>query len=515
MSDPQTDSKKAKRLDEVLRFNAFRYADGLAIWTDRREFSDRSDGISWRRLEQLVNSVAWSLKQLPDSTSAFGTNARFVHSVTNSIDDLLVALACPRAGLVEIPIDSAAGPNYVQRCRDKAKGYWLGEDAKDELISRSVARLNETTRVDTALIPTDTALVLWTSGTSGEPKGVMLSHQALLENAKAKLQAAHQSQTDRRLTVLSISHAYARTCDIGTWLLSGCTLAINRGYEGWCEFAPAFNPTLANVVPSLSERLLQQPEGCRSLQMLGCGGAAMDNEQFANWSEQGVCVIQGYGLTESGPVISSQTRQDSIAGHAGRVVQTWEHRIDAQDRLWVRGPCMMNGYLDDSQLTERRIGPDGWLDTGDVVKQSNETGQLRILGRADDRITLSNGHSVDPMSIERSVNEFSEIRTCILSLDRSGRKLTLWVELWTTGVGAFGGAPNGELERSLADKIAKRLQHLPRWELPNSIRWFGLSEQERGELIGVKGNPRRHQLLSLLVSQEESLGTTSLPTERS
>ena len=238
--------------------------------------------------------------------------------------------------------------------------------------------------------PDDDALILWTSGTTGNPKGVVHSHRSLLQNAKAKLQAVPQRVDDHRLTLLSVAHAYARTCDLGTWLISGCTLSIGRGFGGWLKLAPDRRPTLCNLVPSLASQILDQDEGLGCLRLLGCGGAAMSKEQFQSWTERGVRVIQGYGLTETGPVISSQTPSNSIPGHAGRLVDGWQSRIE-HGRLFVRGPHLLTRYWNNPDETAAKLDSQGWFDTGDLVEINSSSGQLRILGRADDRLVLVNG----------------------------------------------------------------------------------------------------------------------------
>ncbi|OYP31155.1 class I adenylate-forming enzyme family protein [Rhodopirellula sp. MGV] len=486
-------TKNLDRLDDALRDNATKYPNQLALWTARTEFADLANGISWSQLDRFVTNLAHQLSQTIGSAQGDKGNRRMVHAVTNSIEDVLVALACARAGLVEVPIDAAGGEAYVRRCREKANGFWIDHDLCCTLIAHATSMQVDSSVERPAIVrpdPNADALILWTSGSSGDPKGVVLSHKSLYLNAHAKLGAAEQDHSDRRLTVLSISHAYARTCDLGTWLLSACTLAITRGYDGWLDVAPSFQPTVANVVPSLAERLLHNPIGCDALQMLGCGGAALNGALFDAWTDRGVCVIQGYGLTETAPVISSQTRNDSIVGHAGALVESWEYRIDASDRLFVRGPCQMKRYLDDPIATASRINADGWLDTGDVVKRCEVTGQLRILGRADDRLVLTTGHTVDPLNLEKRVTELSGVKSAVVTAAAGGRKLILWIE---------SDEPDAATMKAQIDAA---LAGFPTWERPSLIRTFTINEAERAIFFNHKGTPRRRRLLAHLGSQQ-------------
>ena len=148
--------------------------------------------------------------------------------------------------------------------------------------------------------------ILWTSGTTSEPRAVLLSAAGQFANATAKLNAVPQFESEIRLTVLPLSHAYARTCDFGTWLLSGCTLAVCLGYQGMLRRLERVKPNLINAVPSMASRMLREkPRNLNRLRLLGCGGAPLDSSDFERWDSQGVTVIQGYGLTEAGPVICS------------------------------------------------------------------------------------------------------------------------------------------------------------------------------------------------------------------
>ncbi len=249
------------------------------------------------------------------------------------------------------------------------------------------------------------SLVLWTSGTTAQPRGVMLSQHNLTTNAKAKICAVPQTHDDVRLTLLSIAHAYARTCDMGTWLLSGCAWTLDYGRRGLDRIEATDRPTMINCVPVLAReiaaRLADGDDSLRQLTVLGCGGAAIDAGLFATLRRLGVEVIQGYGCTETSPVICSSTPGSTTAGLVGPPVENCEVRID-QRRLFVRGPHVMLGYLDDPEATAAKIDRDGWLDTGDIVEVRGD-GQLHILGRADDVIVLENGFKLHPLAIEQEI----------------------------------------------------------------------------------------------------------------
>ncbi len=259
--------------------------------------------------------------------------------------------------------------------------------------------------------PNAVALILQTSGTTATPQGVMLTHGGLYENAAAKLASVPQCRTDRRLTLLPLAHAYARTCDFGTWLIAGGQLAIGQGWDRWQSFATPLRPTLLNAVPALADRLLGDPRSA-DLRLLGCGGAAMNPVAFAAWKNRGVTVIQGYGLTEAGPCVCSATPGDGTAGCVGRPVPGVAVRV-RNGELLVRGPGVMAGYDGDPNMTADKFTNDNWLKTGDEAV-IDQTRKVRILGRIDDVIALPNGYKIHPGGIEHQIAQRCDVSRIVL-----------------------------------------------------------------------------------------------------
>ena len=486
-------------LNDALRRNATLIGDRPALHVlSGAESEYLGEVITWREVNARVMEVARELRR-------DGTDVPLVHSVQNHAADIVIALACAAIGMVEVPVDIDGGETYLQACRDAVGGRWLDDDSKRELISGARSnrgsvgpgegRFEENDSQTFAVDPDGDSLVLWTSGTSGNPKGVMLSQRSLLLNAQSKLAAVPQQNTDRRLTVLSIAHGYARTCDIGTWILSGCELAVTRAFSGWCSHADRFQPTLCNMVPSLAARALDEDRIPSSLRLLGCGGAAMSANRFAQFQRLGVTVIQGYGLTEAGPVIASQTPDDSIAGHVGKVVAGWEHRID-DGRLFVRGDHLMSRYWGDPHSTEQRINEAGWLDTGDLVRVDDGSGQLKILGRADDRIVLANGHKVDPHGLEQRFTALVGVQTAVIAPSSDGRSVELWFE---------GEVRAEDDDVETKKQIQAMIDGLPRWERPAVVRRFRVATNDRTRLFNRKGAMRRGEMLTYLKASTSSV----------
>jgi long-chain acyl-CoA synthetase len=256
-----------------------------------------------------------------------------------------------------------------------------------------------------------------------------------------------QLASDRRLNILPFSHAYARTCELSTWIISGSSMMTVSTIDKMLEVAPRFQPTLVNGVPYLFEiiqqRVLKSKTMHRSsecagsetekqllhevlgtqLRMLAAGGAGLDEATFTWFASCGYPIYQGYGLTEASPVVCSNRYPNPSSKHVGFPVLNTEVRIDANQRLHVRGPGVMVGYDDDEEATKDRIR-DGWLDTGDLAEWTAD-GAVRILGRGDDRITLPTGYKIDPAPVERKLCKVLSVDHCMLLLSSNDRLLLI------------------------------------------------------------------------------------------
>lgn len=452
--------------------------DGKTITLNWFELGQALDAVSiW--IESKYQSES-KYQRMPDTSRCLG------YASDNSIGSVIIALACMNLGLIEFPFDHRLTKAEMKKRWSPIGGLWVEPSmAEQYLVSGGKSSTFTSFDLNPNRPPDSPALVLWTSGTTGTPKGVTLSNQNLLGNARAKLKAVPEYPEDRRLNVLPLCHGYARTCDLGTWLISGCTLAVTLGYHGLKSLASSVAPTLLNVVPSLAKRLLTDKEvlGLDQLRLLGCGGAGLGEEDFINWSEgRGVTVIQGYGLTETSPVICSATPAETAPGVVGNFVEGWEHKI-SEGQLYVRGSHVMRGYWDDPHATQGKIDSEGWLATGDQVEFNPETKQVKILGRVDDVIVLNNAIKIQPQTSERRVNTIGGVCNAIL-INRQG--LELWVDLEPTkeSVENQRAEMSHQIRQLLGEKIG--LQSY-------SIHYFS-PPLEEAELT-LKGTLRREQIM--------------------
>jgi long-chain acyl-CoA synthetase len=278
---------------------------------------------------------------------------------------------------------------------------------------RALARVGpELGRREAALEPDHLATVLYTSGTTGNPKGVMLTHGNLLSNALACDEAAPHSPDAVLLGWLPLSHVYARTVDHYLSVVAGSRLCLAESAETVVRDLGEVHPTHLSSVPRLYEKLLaalgadDPAETGRRLRAvfgpridwLGSGGAPLPPAIAHAYDEAGLLVLQGYGLTESSPVISFNRKGRYKLESVGQALPGVEVRIADDGEVLTRGPHVMRGYWNDGRATAEALRG-GWLHTGDLGRLDAE-GFLTITGRKKELLVLSNGKKVVPSQIE-------------------------------------------------------------------------------------------------------------------
>jgi acyl-CoA synthetase (AMP-forming)/AMP-acid ligase II len=262
------------------------------------------------------------------------------------------------------------------------------------------------------------AALVYTTGTTGRPKGVMLSHRNLLFVASVSSRLRGVTPGDLAYGVLPISHVYGLA-----------SVLLGTLYAGAClRLAPRFTPqamldaivkeglSIVQGVPAMYARLLELCRGVPAplaplsskLRFAYAGGSPLDPTLKAEVEHLlGLPLHNGYGLTEAAPTVSQTRldapRADTSVGHA---IPGVEVRIDGAGgepgKLWVRGPNVMQGYYRDPAGTAAVLGADGWLDTGDLARRTAD-GALFIAGRSKELIIRS-GFKVYPLEVETVLN---------------------------------------------------------------------------------------------------------------
>jgi long-chain acyl-CoA synthetase len=270
----------------------------------------------------------------------------------------------------------------------------------------------ELARREAALGPSDLATIMYTSGTTGNPKGVMLTHGNLLSNAAAVLEASPLGPDAILLSWLPYSHIYARTVDHYQVLLAGTVLCLAESGETVVQNLEDAWPTHLTAVPRFYEKVLTSvasatpAETSRRLRdtfgpridWLSCGGAPLPRPVAEAYHAAGLLLLQGYGLTESSPVITFNRKTHYKIESVGVPVPGVEVATAADGEILSRGPHIMAGYWNNPGATAEAIR-DGWLYTGDLGRLDAD-GFLTITGRKKEILVLSNGKKVAPAYLE-------------------------------------------------------------------------------------------------------------------
>ena len=334
------------------------------------------------------------------------------------------------------------------------------------------------------------ATIVYTSGTTGRPKGVMLSHRNILWNAHASLRRIPALPSDLFLSFLPLSHTLERTAGHFLPIMAGASVAYARSIPQLAEDIQSLRPTVLISVPRVFERVhgkvLEQLEaapaakqrlfraaldlgwkrfehrqGRRSfspdlalapalnrlvgakirarlggrLRVAICGGAALRPEIGRFFLALGIPVLQGYGLTEASPVISVNALDDNIPDSIGAPLPDVEVRLGKRGELLVRSPGVMLGYYGLPDATAEAVDADGWLHTGDQARIDH--GHLYITGRLKDIIVLATGEKVSPADLELAIAA-DPLFEQVLIVGEDRPYLGALVVLSETGLGRLG-----------------------------------------------------------------------------
>jgi long-chain acyl-CoA synthetase len=369
----------------------------------------------------------------------------------------------------------------------------------------------------------DIATLIYTSGTTGPRKSVMLSHFALMWNASAPLEVIPPCQNDVFLSILPLAHAFARADDYYLPMIAGCTVAYARSPNELRQDLITIRPTVIFGVPVLFERMaaaiqktvgrnfvkrsllrfvaflgwqlfqLSQRQGeigrtgralfalfkqlvaKRVLEAFGgrlrvaiSGGAPLDPHVGRLLIGLGSPLVEGYGLTELGPVVAVNGLDGNLPGSVGRPLRGVEVKLAPNGELLVRSPSMMTGYWKDEAQTAGVLSSDGWLSTGDLAEIKD--GRIFICGRLQHVIVLSIGEKINPAVVEAEIARDPLIEQ-VLVIGQSRPYLVALIVLnrpnWMQFAADNGIAPEEPNQpaskTAILTRLMSRLSSLPRY----------------------------------------------------
>ena len=400
---------------------------------------------------------------------------------------VLVFFGCMRAGVVAVPLDLRSAPDYVERVisritpklaftsRFTPKGdveLGLPEITFEELESE-IHGLPDPQHVE--IEPDDLAEIMFTSGTTGDPKGVMLTHRNLTANLEGITQYITCDTSSRLLSILPLSHMYeqmgglltvlnfgasvtyptsrqptvlARTMrerQITTMLLvpqglellmNGIEREVRRQGKGalWDKLMKIAESTPYPLRRRLFGRVHKQFGG--KLDFIVSGGAALDPELGRKWELMGVKIVQGYGATEASPVISNHSLAERRPDSVGRPLPNVEVKLSDDGEILVRGDSISPGYWNSPEQTAAAFDND-WYRTGDLG-YFDEHGFLCIRGRMKDMIVLPSGQNVYPDDIQAVLNRHPNVTDSAVVGLQQGSSVEVHAALILDGVGDAG-----------------------------------------------------------------------------
>jgi len=331
---------------------------------------------------------------------------------------------------------------------------WLDKDIKKSFIKNKIDK-------------NQLASIVYTSGTTGRPKGVMLSHNNILQNAFSASQCDHFHTSDIFLSFLPLSHMFERTAGYYLPMISGSKVVYARSVENLAEDLINIKPTILITVPRIFERfynkinlqlkaksninqilfdfainvgwhcflysqnriywhpkmllrsVLAKVISNKVLEKLGgnlrltiSGGAALAPNIARTFIGLGLNISQGYGMTEASPIVCTNLLHNNEPYSVGQKLDNVDVKLGENDELLVKGPNIMLGYLNNKEATNNIIDKEGWLHSGDKAKIINN--HIYITGRIKDILVLSTGEKIPPNDIEISLTNDPLIEQAIV-----------------------------------------------------------------------------------------------------
>ncbi|NIJ37957.1 long-chain acyl-CoA synthetase [Sphingopyxis panaciterrae] len=384
----------------------------------------------------VVNfSPLYTLAELEAQVEDSGTDTLFTISAAALLPTALAVL--DGSSLRQLVVGSVAGglpaaKSMLYRLLKRSEVAALPDDPRITRFSALVA--NDGRPDPVAIAPvTDIALIQYTGGTTGTPKGAKLTHQNLTANARQvnAIDPDHDAE-DRILGVLPFFHVFANTCVLNRTILNGGTITMLPRFDAKqaLQAITRTKTTALPGVPTMYQALLDHPDlattDFSSLRVCISGGAPMPAELREKFvAATGASLVEGYGLTESSGVVATNPYEGPVKpGTIGQPIPATHLRlVDKEDpmrpapagepgELVVKGPQIMQGYWNRPDADKDSFTEDGWLRTGDVATIDDE-GYVRIVDRLKDMIAVG-GFKVYPSVIEAHLHEHPAVKEAIV-----------------------------------------------------------------------------------------------------
>ncbi|MBI4310284.1 MAG: AMP-binding protein, partial [Chloroflexi bacterium] len=524
---------------DLLEEATERHGDRLAL-AMRQGY--RTDRWTYARLWKDSGRIAARLQQ-----EGVRKGDRVVFWAHNSPQWVAAFFGCMRAGAVAVPLDVRSVPEFAGKVARSTQPLlaFVSSATRADASALGIPLFSlETLESFMACAPAqpapipvseyDTAEVMFTSGTTGDPKGVVLTHGNIASNVRAAAQVVSVKPSYRLLSLLPLSHMLEQTVGTLAPLSGGAAIVYpssrqpnvifqalseyrvtslvlvpqalqlfmnaiearvhDQGKERLWNRMLAIAPRLPIVARRILFRTVHKRLGGR-LSFVMCGGAYLDPALARKWEALGIRVLQGYGTTEASPIISCNSFQQSRLGSLGRPLPGVEVRLAEDNEVLVRGPNLTAGYWQDPRATQAAFS-DGWYRTGDLGAMDGD-GFLYFKGRKKDMIALPSGMKVYPEDIEARLRRHPSVSdVAVVGLPRDGQGVEVHAILLLKEQVVDPRAIVGAANQELADH--QRIQGVTVW--PDE-------DFPRTHTLKVK----KHEVLQRLAQLQAGMTSAKLP----
>ena len=459
---------------------------------------DTKQGISYRQLNHRAASLAAYLQ-----TNGVKKGDRVALLIRNCPEFFEVQFACSKIGAICLPLNWRLTPNeltyilndatpctlihdyvFADTAPDLASACNIGlvlevrDPGEDSTYEQALETNESYTPVETT--HDDVCMIMYTSGTTGHPKGAMITHGMVFYNIVNLSMPAGVDSKSVQLVVLPLFHTGGLNCYANPILHAGGQILLMREFEPGAALGVLGDADLGVThffaVPAPYQFMMQHPDfegtDLSRLQTAGVGGAPCAEAILQGWMDRGIALAQGWGMTETSPGGISLESEDALRkiGSAGKALMHTEIRIINEDgvdvgpdevgELIIKGPNITPGYWNNPEATEKSF-VDGWLKTGDAAKRDDE-GFVYIVDRSKD-MYISGGENVYPAEVENVIYQLPQIAEAAVIGVPSDR----WGE---TGKAVLVLKPGEALEADAV--IGHCVKNLAKFKVPGSVEFI-------------------------------------------
>ncbi len=401
-------------LDALLKQGVEKYADDQAV-------NDYTSALTYKELEQEVGRIRGYLKKL-----GFEKGMKAGLFFRNDAAFVKMFFAVTTLGGVVTPFPvQLPQPALFGSLKKFEASFLFYADEFEGVCAGAPVKAVKFSDVEPAgyapaekLTKDDDAAIFFTGGTTGRPKGALLTHGAIMRGSYNGCFIPRGILRERYIAMIPYSHVFGVIRNLLSCLQTGSVMYSCADMKKLFEYFAQARPSILVLVPGLADMLL----GISTLKGIGAlggnlktiisGAAPVPPSLIERWAQYGVELYPGYGLTESANLVSGSIANHTHPDSVGNVFEAIETKI-VDGELWLKGPNMFKCYYNDPEETAKAFSEDGWFKTGDLARFDDED-RLYIVGRIKNLIILPNGENVSPEELEGLLYKQPIVKDCLV-----------------------------------------------------------------------------------------------------